>query len=156
MFLSFILFHTNQMWLFAPHLDTYLNRAFAGHWTLIPHLSSAKATSQKGFCELSSQHGVGGRKRRRRRSLPFLLESRRTLLGLTAGWSSVSVDILGLPTGLDSCLRLARLGSAGRREGPLHGVSAGCARAWAPSVRAGARGVRAGHTGSWEREGLQP
>lgn len=29
-------------------------------------------------------------------SLPFLLESRLMLLGLTAGCSSVSVDILGL------------------------------------------------------------
>lgn len=31
--------------------------------------------------------------------LPFLLESRLTLLGLTAGWSSVSVDILRLQLG---------------------------------------------------------
>lgn len=93
---------------------------------------------------------------RGRRWLPFLLESRRTLLGLTAGWSSVSVDILGLQRDSSPASAWLASDSAGRREGPLHGVSAGCARAWAPSVRAGARGVRAGHRGSWEREGLQP
>ena len=44
--------------------------------------------------------------------LPFLLESRLTLLGLTAGWSSVSVDILRLQL---ARLRSAPLGSAGLR-----------------------------------------
>lgn len=42
----------------------------------------------------NTDHSAGGTAH-----LPFLLESRLTLLGLTAGCSSASVDILGLQLG---------------------------------------------------------
>lgn len=86
--------------------------------------------------------------------LPFLLESRLTLLGLTDGCSSVSVDILRLQLD-ETPLRLAPLGGPLGSEGPVHSVSAdsacvGAERAWRRQVCA------RGRTGSWERNGLQP